>query len=167
MKNRGIALFLALACLLLCCGTAMAEEALQYDASRAIVAYLDEKGTSYSIADPTSGNDVILISYTPSEATDLERIVVRIYVSESVATIMLPGIAEPDNSDMLKLYQKLEEINDSISFVRLIYNPESNVIYSSVEVPYVENDDFGHMVERYAYISALVVDEHYDELTAM
>ena len=36
-----------------------------------------------------------------------------------------------------------------------------------VDIPYVEGGDFGQMVERYLYLTALVVDQHYDELAAL
>ena len=70
-------------------------------------------------------------------------------------------IGDIDASDMLSLYQALESLNDSVSFIRFIYDTTDNYIYSSVEIPYLENADFGEMVERYAYITALVVDQHY------
>ena len=76
-------------------------------------------------------------------------------------------IGDIDASDMLSLYQALESLNDSVSFIRFIYDTTDNYIYSSVEIPYLENADFGEMVERYAYITALVVDQHYSELAAL
>ena len=76
-------------------------------------------------------------------------------------------IGDIDASDMLSLYQALESLNDSVSFIRFIYDTTDNYIYSCVEIPYLENADFGEMVERYAYITALVVDQHYSELAAL
>lgn len=83
------------------------------------------------------------------------------------ATVLGPSIGDIDASDMLSLYQALESLNDSVSFIRFIYDTTDNYIYSSVEIPYLENADFGEMVERYAYITALVVDQHYSELAAL
>ena len=74
---------------------------------------------------------------------------------------------EPDTSDMLKLYQNLESLNDSVSFVRFVYNTNNKVIHPQVDVPYVADAAFGNMVERYIYITALVVDQNYDGMTVL
>ena len=71
------------------------------------------------------------------------------------------------NATALKLYEDLEALNDSVSFVRFIYDAENNKVFCQADVPYVADADFGAMVERYMYITALTVDDHYEELAAL
>ena len=143
--KRKISLFLVLVCAFWSCAGALADGFLSPGSSEVTAAF-DAAGLKYS---------------------QLDSIVVTIHVMESSATVLGPSIGDIDASDMLSLYQALESLNDSVSFIRFIYDTTDNYIYSSVEIPYLENADFGEMVERYAYITALVVDQHYSELAAL
>ena len=164
--KRKMGLLLALCCLLwACCGAAAAEE-FHYDAGRETAAYLDEAGRSYTHQEDEQ-SDRFLIRYTPAASTTLEAVSVTAHVYEDFASVVGNNLVEPDTSDMLKLYQTLESVNDGVSFVRFLYDANAGVIYPRVDIPYVEGGDFGQMVERYLYLTALVVDQHYDELAAL
>lgn len=149
-------------------GGAMAQSAqLRYDASREIAAYLDSVDKKYNV-DTSNDYDLFVAAYTPDEAQGIERITMGVYVMESgVVKIMVPTLVKPDTSDMATLYQTLERINDSISFVRFCYDTGSGTIYSLIDANYVPDADFGHLVERYMYICALVTDQNYNELAAL
>lgn len=162
-KNQ---LFLVLVCAFWSCAGALADGFLSPGSSEVTAAF-DAAGLKYSQLDISNSGDVFRISYAPATSTQLDSIVVTIHVMESSATVLGPSIGDIDTSDMLSLYQALESLNDSVSFIRFIYDTTDNYIYSSVEIPYLENADFGEMVERYAYITALVVDQHYSELAAL
>lgn len=167
MKGR-VSLFFAVVCLLLCCcGAAVAENALKFDSSREVAAYLDEAGRKYTCLEGNASSDRFLIRYTPSKATALDAIDVQAYVYEESASIIIANLLQPDTSDMLKLYQTLESINDSVSFVRFVYDAGNGVIYPRVDIPYVADASFGQMVERYVYLTAKVVDEHYNDLLVL
>ena len=157
--KRKISLFLVLVCAFWSCAGALADGFLSPGSSEVTAAF-DAAGLKYSQLDISNSGDVFRISYAPATSTQLDSIVVTIHV-------MGPSIGDIDASDMLSLYQALESLNDSVSFIRFIYDTTDNYIYSSVEIPYLENADFGEMVERYAYITALVVDQHYSELAAL
>lgn len=166
--KRRMSLLLIVVCLMLCCcGAAVAESALQFDSSREVAAYLDEVGRKYAGPESSGSSDKFLLRYTPSEATELEAISVSVYVYEDYATVAALNLLQPDTSDMLKLYQTLESINESVSFVRFVYDAKNNVIYSRADIPYVADASFGQMVERCVYLTARVVDEHYNDLTAL
>lgn len=121
----------------------------------------------YTLQDSSNNIDTFVLRYTPSKATGTEQIIVGIRVYENSASIITANIENIDTSDMLKVYQTLEAVNDSISFVRFLYNGNNNTICSQVDIPYVEDADFGAMVERYTYITALVMDQNYDTLAAL
>ena len=164
--KRKISLFLVLVCAFWSCAGALADGFLSPGSSEVTAAF-DAAGLKYSQLDSSNSGDVFRIGYTPATSTQLDSNVVTIHVMESSAAVLGPSIGDIDTSDMLSLYQALESLNDSVSFIRFIYNTTGNYIYSSVEIPYLENADFGEMVERYAYITALVVDQHYSELAAL
>ena len=48
-----------------------------------------------------------------------------------------------------------------------MYDTDIEAIYPQVDIPYVEDAAFGNMVERYIYITALVVDQNYDGMTVL
>lgn len=164
--KRKISLFLVLVCAFWSCAGALADGFLSPGSSEVTAAF-DAAGLKYSQLDISNSGDVFRISYAPATSTQLDSIVVTIHVMESSATVLGPSIGDIDASDMLSLYQALESLNDSVSFIRFIYDTTGNYIYSSAEIPYLENADFGEMVERYAYTTALVVDQHYSELAAL
>lgn len=165
MKQK-ISLFMVLVCVLLCCTSVLADGFLSPGSSEVTAAF-DAAGLKYSQLDSSDSRDIFRINYAPAVSTQLEAIPVTINVYEDSAAILCPTIEDVDNSDMLHLYQSIESINDSISFIRFVYDSANNRIYSRVEIPYVENGDFGQMVERYAYITALVVDQHYSEFALL
>lgn len=165
--KRKMGLLLALCCLLWACGgAAAAEEEFLYDAGREVAVYLDEMGRSYTTQE-SEQSDRFLIRCTPAASTTLEAVSVTAHVYEDFASVVGNNLVEPDTSDMLKLYQTLESVNDGVSFVRFLYDANAGVIYPRVDIPYVEGGDFGQTVERYLYLTALVVDQHYDELAAL
>lgn len=165
MKPK-IGLFLALVFLFLSLTGAFADD-LQFASSREVAAALDEACLIYAQSGSTASCDALLINYTPSAATQLSKIPVTLMIYEGSAAVLSLAITAIDNSDMLALYEALEGINDSVSFVRFLYDAANNRIYSQVDIPYLEDADFGRMVERYAYITALVIDQHYEELAAL
>ena len=164
--KRKISLFLVLVCAFWSCAGALADGFLSPGSSEVTAAF-DAAGLKYSQLDISNSGDVFRISYAPATSTQLDSIVVTIHVMESSATVLGPSIGDIDDSYMLALYETLEGINDSVSFVRFLYDAANNRIYSQVDIPYLEDADFGKMVERYAYITALVIDEHYEELAAL
>lgn len=159
-------LFLALVFLFLSLTGAFADD-LQFASSREVAAALDEAGVTYSQSGSSATYDAFSINYAPSAATQLSKIPVILVIYEGSAGVLSSTITDIDNSDMLALYEALEGINDSVSFVRFLYDAANNRIYSQEDIPYLEDADFGRMVERYAYITALVIDEHYEELAAL
>ena len=167
MKRRICLFFLCVCLLLSCSGVAMAENSLKFDTSREISAYLDEAGLNYSLGNGSDSYDVIAASYTPATSEKLDRIVVQVYVYENSASIIASALSQPDTSDMSALYQKLEGLNDSVSFVRFLYNARNDSIYPQVDIPYVPDAEFGRMVERYMYITAMIVDQNYDGMAAL
>lgn len=164
--KRKIGLFLMLVFVFLSSTGAFADD-LQFASSREVAAALDEAGLIYAQSGSTASCDVLLINYTPSSATQLSKISVILMIYEGSAAVLSFAITDIDNSDMLALYEALEGINGSVSFVRFLYDAANNRIYSQVDIPYLEDADFGRMVERYAYITALVIDQHYEELAAL
>lgn len=167
VKGRVGLFFLCLCLLLSCCGVAGAEDTLKFDSSREIIEYLDEAGLKYSLGDGAEAYDVLTIGYSPDKCEQLDMVVVQVYMYESHASIIASALSQPDTSDMHKLYQNLEGLNDSTSFVRFLYNANNDCIYPQVDVPYVEDAEFGHMVERYMYITAVIVDQNYDGMTVL
>ncbi len=166
--KRRVCLILLCACLLLsCCGIAAAEDSLKFDTSREITEYLDEVELKYSVREGGDSYDLIAIGYTPASSELLEQVVIQVYIYENSASIIANALTQPDTSDMSKLYQNLEGLNDSVSFVRFMYNAKLDSIYPQVDVPYVADADFGHMVERYIYITAKIVDQNYDGMTVL
>ena len=105
-----------------------------------------------------------MLTYTPANSEKLDKVIIQILAYENSAVIVGNAFTPSDTSDMLKLYQTLENMNDSISFVRYIYNSNNNRIYPCMEIPYVADADFGRMVERNVYLTARTVDDSYDEL---
>lgn len=164
--KRNIGLLLVLVCVFLSSTSAFADD-LQFASSREVAAALDEAGLTYAQSGSSASCDALLINYTPSAATQLSKIPVTLLIYEDNAAVLSLAITDIDNSDMLALYEALEGINDSVSFVRFLYDAANNRIYSRAEVPYLEDANFGKMVERYAYITALVIDQHYEELAAL
>ena len=165
--KRLVCLFLLFVCLILCCGGAVAEDALKFDTSREIAAYLDQEGVNYAVKTDRENYDLFVLTYTPSTCKELDKISIQVYAYEKSAAIIGSNMLQPDTSDMLKLYQNLESLNDSVSFVRFVYNTNNKVIHPQVDVPYVADAAFGNMVERYIYITALVVDQNYDGMTVL
>lgn len=166
--KRQACLFLAFLCLFFTSwSAASAEDTFHFDTTREIAAYLDEAGVKYTVLEGSDSVDVLAAAYTPATSKELEQIVVQIYAYEASASIRVGPALQPDTSDMLQLYQNLESVNDSVSFVRFIYNTQNGSIYPCIEIPYVKDAEFGHMVERNMYIAALIMDQHYDELVAM
>lgn len=164
--KRKIGLLLMLVFVFLSSTGAFADD-LQFASSREVAAALDEAGLIYAQSGSTASCDALLINYTPSAATQLSKIPVILMIFEGSAAVLSLAITDIDNSDMLALYEALEGINGSVSFVRFLYDAANNRIYSQVDIPYLEDADFGRMVERYAYITALVIDQHYEELAAL
>ena len=164
--KRILGLLLLAALLCLGGGAAWGEE-LRFDSSREVDAYLDGIGRNYSRLESTESSDVFVVRYNPDTAEGLESIAVAAYVSEDCASITVGGLLHPDTSDMLAIYQTLERINSSVSFVRFAYSPDNSVIYCTSTVPYAADAGFGQMVERYIYITALAVDRNYSALAAL
>ena len=164
--KRGICLFLACMGLLLSACAVAQEVECHFDSSREVAAYLQEADMEFSFQSNET-IDAFVVNYKLSNATALKEVPVRAYVYEDSAAVMVSGIVTPDNSDMLKLYENLEALNDSVSFIRFIYDAENNKVFCQADVPYVADADFGAMVERYMYITALTVDDHYEELAAL
>ena len=165
--KRLVCLFLLFTCLCLCCGAAVAEDDLKFDTSREIAAYLDQEGVNYAVKTDRENYDLFVLTYTPSTSKELDKIAIQVYAYEKSAAVIGANMLEPDTSDMLKLYQNLESLNDSVSFVRFVYNTNNKVIHPQVDVPYVADAAFGNMVERYIYITALVMDQNYDGMTVL
>lgn len=164
--KRKICGALAFMLLLFSCLGALAED-LQFDSSREVADYLEQAGKKFAQKEGTSSYDILVMNYTPNNSTMLERVSVTLNLFETSAAIVGNSIPDIDISDMLALYQTLENMNDSISFIRFVYDAANNCVYSRVDIPYVENANFGQMVERYAYITTLLVDQHYDELAVL
>lgn len=166
--KRAMGWIFSLALLLLCLAPAALAETAEprYDASREVAAYLTEAGRNYRL-DTSTDDDVFLMTYSPSEAEGLETIAVGAFVNEEQATVMTGALVTPDASDMLKVYQTLEAVNESTSFVRFVYSASGGDITARVELPYVNDGNFGKVVERYVYITALTVDQNYNELAAL
>ena len=165
MKPLACLLAAALGLSAACCG--LAEESYRFDASREVAAYLDEAGVNYTQGEGSENYDLFMASYAPSASEELEQIVLTVSVYEDHAMILSTAVLQPDTSDMLKLYQNLESVNESLSFIRLQYDPDLGVIYPQADVPYVADAAFGRMVERYMYITALLMDENYDGLAVL
>ena len=165
--KRLVYLFACLCLVVYGYGAASAEESFQFDTSREIAAYLDEADLNYALEGTTSNYEAFVLTYTPANSEKLDKVIIRILAYENSAVIVGNAFTPSDTSDMLKLYQTLENMNDSISFVRYIYNSQNDSIYPRMEVPYVADADFGRMVERNVYITARTVDETYDELVGM
>ena len=162
--KRLVYLFACLCLVLFGCSAAGAEESLQFDSSREIAAYLDEVDLNYAVENATSTYESFVLTYTPANSEKLDKVIIQILAYENSAVIVGNAFTPSDTSDMLKLYQTLENMNDSISFVRYIYNSNNNRIYPCMEIPYVADADFGRMVERNVYLTARTVDDSYDEL---
>ncbi|HIR79067.1 MAG TPA: hypothetical protein IAD38_08670 [Candidatus Egerieenecus merdigallinarum] len=165
--KRLVCLFLLFTCLCLCCGAAVAEDALKFDTSREIAAYLGQEGVKYAVKTDRENYDLFTLTYAPSSSKELDKIAIQVYAYEDSAVVIGADLLQPDTSNLLKLYQNLESMNDSVSFVRFMYDTDIEAIYPQVDIPYVEDAAFGNMVERYIYITALVVDQNYDGMTAL
>ena len=165
--KRLVCLFLLFISLCLCYGGAVAEDALKFDTSREIAAYLDQEGVKYAVKTDRENYDLFTLTYAPSSSKELDKIAIQVYAYEDSAVVIGADLLQPDTSNMLKLYQNLESMNDSVSFVRFMYDTDIEAIYPQVDIPYAEDAAFGNMVERYIYITALVVDQNYDGMTAL
>ena len=148
-------------------GGAVAEDSHKFDTSREIAAYLDQEGVKYAVKTDRENYDLFVLTYTPSTSKELDKIAIQVYAYEDSAVVIGADLLQPDTSNLLKLYQNLESMNDSVSFVRFMYDTDIEAIYPQVDIPYVEDAAFGNMVERYIYITALVVDQNYDGMTAL
>ena len=165
--KRWTCLFLLLMCLFLSCGGAVAEDSLKFDTSREIAAYLDQEGVKYAVKTDRENYDLFTLTYAPSSSKELDKIAIQVYAYEDSAVVIGADLLQPDTSNLLKLYQNLESMNDSVSFVRFMYDTDIEAIYPQVDIPYAEDAAFGNMVERYIYITSLVVDQNYDGMTAL
>ena len=166
--KRGIVICLALALFCQCLlGAALAEAAQpRFASSQAVTAYLDEEGISYRL-DTSTEEDVFIRVFAPNEAEGIESIVIGAYVDDEGVDIMTGNLVLADTSDMLKLYQGLEAVNEGAAFVRFIYTPSDGGIYARMELPYVDDGNFGRVVERYMFIAGRTVDQNYNALAAL
>ena len=119
--KRLVCLFLLFTCLCLCCGAAVAEDALKFDSSREIAAYLDQEGVKYAVKTDRENYDLFTLTYAPSTSKELDKIAIQVYAYEDSAVVIGADLLQPDTSNLLKLYQNLESMNDSVSFVRCLW----------------------------------------------
>lgn len=71
--KRLVCLFLLFTCLCLCCGAAVAEDALKFDTSREIAAYLDQEGVKYAVKTDRENYDLFTLTYAPSNSKELTK----------------------------------------------------------------------------------------------
>ena len=111
--KRLVCLFLLFTCLCLCCGAAVAEDALKFDTSREIAAYLDQEDVKYAVKTDREKYDLFTLTYAPSSSKELDKIAIQVYAYEDSAVVIGADLLQPDTSNLLKLYQNLESMNDS------------------------------------------------------
>lgn len=157
------------ALLLSMCTCALGEEAREFSSAAALKEYLPTVGWDDYTAQDTDGDgfdDEIMISYNANGATDSDTIDVYCQCLDGAARVICRMCSIPDDADMQKVYEQINEFNLNLINGRWLYDEDEGYVYYSQDVYQVSDEGFGAYVYAYMSTAASYVYSFYERFTS-
>ena len=106
-----------------------------------------------------------MISYNANGATDSDTIDVYCQCLDGAVRVVCRMCDIPEDADLLKVYEQINEFNLNLTMGRWLYNEEGGYVYYSQEVYQAVEENFGAYVYSYMEKAASYVYSFYGRFT--
>lgn len=147
---------------------AAGEESGELFTATALKEYLPTVGWKNYTARDTDGDgfdDEIMILYNANGATDSDTIDVYCQCLDGAVRVVCRMCDIPEDADLLKVYEQINEFNLNLTMGRWLYNEEGGYVYYSQEVYQAVEEGFGAYVYSYMEKAASYVYSFYGRFT--
>lgn len=160
---------LCCAALLAVLGCASAEEAAELSTATALKEYLPTVGQEDYTARDTDGDgfdDEIMISYNSGGKTESDTLEVYCQCLDGTARVVSFMYKVPEDADMLKVYEQINEFNRNLNLGRWIFDEDSRYVCYAQEIYMVDEASFGAYAYTYMDRAASYVYSFYERFAA-